>query len=100
MAKNALMYSDKLILTSDNPRDENPEDILKDMEAGIEKDNDKVISIVDRKQAIKTACKLAQQGDIILVAGKGHETYQIIGNQKSGFDDFKITSQLLTELNK
>ena len=60
----------------------------------------KTISIIDRKQAIKTACKLAQEGDIILVAGKGHETYQIIGDQKTGFDDFEITNQILTELNK
>ena len=97
----ASSLSNQVVFTSDNPRSEDPDEIIKEVEAGVRPENyKKTISIVDRKQAIKTACKLAQQGDIILVAGKGHETYQIIGDQKSGFDDFEITNQLLTELNK
>jgi len=101
MGNIASSLSNQVVFTSDNPRGEDPEEIIKEVEAGVRPENyKKTISIVDRKQAIKTACKLAQQGDIILVAGKGHETYQIIGDQKSGFDDFEITNQLLTELNK
>ena len=95
MAKNALFYSDKLILTSDNPRDEDPMDILHDMEKGIELNSGKAITIVDRKQAIKTACMLANKGDIILVAGKGHETYQEIKGEKYPFDDIEILSEFL-----
>lgn len=101
MGNIASSLSNQVVFTSDNPRGENPEEIIKEVEAGVRPENyKKTISIVDRKQAIKTACKLAKQGDIILIAGKGHETYQIIGDQKSGFDDFEITNQLLTELNK
>ncbi|MDN3642540.1 UDP-N-acetylmuramoyl-L-alanyl-D-glutamate--2,6-diaminopimelate ligase [Lutimonas halocynthiae] len=101
MGNIASSLSNQVVFTSDNPRGEDPDEIIKEVEAGVRPENyKKTISIVDRKQAIKTACKLAQQGDIILVAGKGHETYQIIGDQKSGFDDFEITNQLLTELNK
>lgn len=101
MGNIASSLSNQVVFTSDNPRSEDPEEIIKEVESGVRPENyKKTISIVDRKQAIKTACKLAQQGDIILVAGKGHETYQIIGSKKSGFDDFKITNQLLTELNK
>ena len=101
MGNIASSLSNQVVFTSDNPRSEDPEQIIKEVEAGVRPENyKKTISIVDRKQAIKTACKLAQQGDIILVAGKGHETYQIIGGQKSGFDDFEVTNQLLTELNK
>lgn len=101
MGNIASSLSNQVVFTSDNPRGEDPEQIIKEVEAGVRPENyKKTISITDRKQAIKTACKLAQEGDIILVAGKGHETYQIIGNQKTGFDDFEITNQLLTELNK
>lgn len=88
MAQEAARQSDKVILTSDNPRNEEPEDILKDMEAGLtpeQKTN--VITIVDRRQAIKTACMLAQPGDVILIAGKGHEDYQIVKGVKHHFDD-------------
>jgi UDP-N-acetylmuramoyl-L-alanyl-D-glutamate--2,6-diaminopimelate ligase len=88
MAKEAVKQSDKVILTSDNPRDEEPEDILNDMLAGItEEQAGKVLTIVDRRQAIKTACMMAQSGDVILVAGKGHEDYQIIKGVKHHFDD-------------
>ena len=88
MAKEAVRQSDKVILTSDNPRDEEPEDILNDMLAGVAEDQMvKVLMIVDRRQAIKTACMMAQRGDVILVAGKGHEDYQIIKGVKHHFDD-------------
>ena len=88
MAKEAVRQSDKVILTSDNPRDEEPEDILNDMLAGVTEDQmGKVLTIVDRRQAIKTACMMAQNGDVILVAGKGHEDYQIIKGVKHHFDD-------------
>ncbi|MCA0933599.1 UDP-N-acetylmuramoyl-L-alanyl-D-glutamate--2,6-diaminopimelate ligase [Lutimonas saemankumensis] len=101
MGNIASSLSNQVVFTSDNPRSEDPEQILKEVEAGVRPENyKKTITIVDRKQAIKTACKLANEGDIILVAGKGHETYQIIGNEKTGFDDFVITKQILTELNK
>lgn len=88
MAKEAARQSDKVILTSDNPRFEEPEDILKDMEAGLDEEaKKKSITIVDRRQAIKTACMMAQPGDVILVAGKGHEDYQIVKGVKHHFDD-------------
>lgn len=91
MAKIACNLSEQVILTSDNPRTEQPEAILADMEAGVPKDAaSKVLTIVDRKQAIRTACKLAQSGDIILIAGKGHEKYQEIQGVKHPFDDKKI----------
>lgn len=91
MAKIACNLSDQAILTSDNPRTEQPEAILKDMEAGIPAGAErKVLTIVDRKQAIKTACRMAQTGDIILVAGKGHEKYQEINGVKYPFDDKEI----------
>ncbi len=88
MAAIAIELSDKVIFTADNPRDEDPEDILKDMKAGVEvKDSSKFISIIDREQAIKTACLLSKHSDIILVAGKGHEKYQEIKGKKFPFDD-------------
>ena len=88
MAKEAVRQSDKVILTSDNPRFEEPEDILNDMLAGVpEEQSGKVLTIVDRRQAIKTACMMAKRGDVILVAGKGHEDYQIIKGVKHHFDD-------------
>ncbi|MBQ9363883.1 MAG: UDP-N-acetylmuramoyl-L-alanyl-D-glutamate--2,6-diaminopimelate ligase [Bacteroidaceae bacterium] len=88
MAREAVKQSDKVILTSDNPRFEEPEDILNDMLAGLDEEQmQKVITIVDRRQAIKTACMLAQKGDVILIAGKGHEDYQIIKGVKHHFDD-------------
>lgn len=88
MAKEATNASDKVIITSDNPRNENPQDIIDDMLRGLDTlDMRKVLSIIDRRQAIKTACMLAEPGDVILVAGKGHEDYQIIGDVKHHFDD-------------
>lgn len=101
MANIASTLSDKAILTSDNPRTENPEAILEDMEKGVEPQNyKKMLSILDRKQAIKTACQLAQPNDIILIAGKGHETYQEINGVRHDFDDMKIVKELLEQLNK
>jgi len=91
MAKIACLKSDQVILTSDNPRSEDPEAILAEMEAGVpEASAGKTLIISDRKQAIKTACRLAQSGDIILVAGKGHEKYQEIKGVKYPFDDKEI----------
>ena len=88
MAQEAVRQSDKVILTSDNPRFEEPEDILNDMLAGLDAEQmQKVLTIVDRRQAIKTACMLAQKGDVILIAGKGHEDYQIVKGVKHHFDD-------------
>lgn len=94
MGKIACELSDKVIFTSDNPRSEDPNDILDEIVLGVEEnDKDKFIKIEDREQAIKTACMIAQSRDIILVAGKGHETYQEIKGKKFPFDD-KIYLQL------
>jgi UDP-N-acetylmuramoyl-L-alanyl-D-glutamate--2,6-diaminopimelate ligase len=88
MAKISVEMSDKLILTSDNPRSEEPTDILSQMNAGIPVElKHKVLTITDRREAIRTACMLAKKGDIILVAGKGHENYQEIKGVKHHFDD-------------
>ena len=101
MAEVASRMSDKAILTSDNPRTEVPETIIEDMEKGVEPQNfKKTVSIVDRKQAIKSACMMANENDIILIAGKGHETYQEINGVRHDFDDLKIVTELLTQLNK
>jgi UDP-N-acetylmuramoyl-L-alanyl-D-glutamate--2,6-diaminopimelate ligase len=101
MASSASELSDKVILTSDNPRNEDPEVIITEMEAGIAPQNlKKVLSITDRKQAIKTACQLAQPNDIILIAGKGHETYQEINAVRHDFDDMKIVKEFLEQLHK
>jgi len=97
MAQVACDWSDKVILTSDNPRTEDPQTIINEMEAGVSPSNKrKTLSILDRKEAIKTACHLAQPGDIILIAGKGHEKYQEINGVKNHFDDKEI---LLEQLN-
>lgn len=97
----ASQLSNHVIFTSDNPRTENPETIIKDMEAGVEPQNfKKTLTIVDREQAIKTASKLATKGDILLIAGKGHETYQEINGVRTDFDDYKIITETLKELQK
>jgi UDP-N-acetylmuramoyl-L-alanyl-D-glutamate--2,6-diaminopimelate ligase len=93
--------SDKAILTSDNPRNEDATVIISEMEQGVAPQNFKrILSITDRKQAIKTACQLAQPNDIILIAGKGHETYQEIEGVRHDFDDMKIVKELLEQLHK
>lgn len=97
----ASTLSTKVIFTSDNPRSEKPETIIEEIEAGVEPQNfKKTISILDRKQAIKTACQLAQPNDIILIAGKGHETYQEVNGERADFDDYKIVQEFLKQLQK
>lgn len=96
MAGIGAAFSDKLILTSDNPRNEEPEVILADMQAGLSPVHmRKLLTIIDRKEAIRTACMMAQKGDIVLVAGKGHETYQEIKGVKYPFDDKEVLSEML-----
>lgn len=97
----ASALSNKVIFTSDNPRSEEPQSIIEAIEKGVEPQNfKKVLSIVDRKQAIKTACQMAQSGDIILIAGKGHETYQEINGERFDFDDYQIVEEFLKQLEK
>jgi UDP-N-acetylmuramoyl-L-alanyl-D-glutamate--2,6-diaminopimelate ligase len=92
----ASQLSTHVIFTSDNPRSENPQTIIKEIESGVESQNfKKTISILDRGQAIKTATKFAKKGDIILVAGKGHETYQEVNGTRSHFDDYEKIKQFL-----
>lgn len=99
MAKEAASRSGRLILTSDNPRDEEPADIIRDMEAGLDDEmRTRTLSICDRKEAIRTAIKLAQPGDVVLVAGKGHEDYQEIKGVKHHFDDREVVKEALAEL--
>ncbi|GAA0890926.1 UDP-N-acetylmuramoyl-L-alanyl-D-glutamate--2,6-diaminopimelate ligase [Fulvivirga kasyanovii] len=96
MASIACKWSDKVILTSDNPRDEDPLEIIKDMQAGVSPaDYKKTVVLADREEAIKTACLLADNNDIILVAGKGHETYQEIKGVKHPFDDKEVLGRML-----
>jgi len=97
----ASKLSNLTIITSDNPRSENPEAIISQIESGVEpQDFKKILSITNREQAIKTASQLAQPGDIVLIAGKGHETYQEIKGVKHDFDDYKIALQLFNETKK
>lgn len=101
MANIAATFSNKAIFTSDNPRTENPQTIIDEMEAGVEAQNyKKTVAILDRKQAIKTACQMANSGDIILIAGKGHETYQEINGVRQDFDDMQIVQETLKQLEK
>ena len=94
MAQEAVKQSDKVIITSDNPRFEEPQDIINDMLAGLNAQQmKKVISIVDRREAIRTACMMAQKGDVILIAGKGHENYQEIKGVKHHFDDHEVVKE-------
>ena len=97
----ASALSTKVIFTSDNPRSEKPEDVLSEIESGVEPQNfKKTLTIEDRKQAIKAACQIAQPNDIILIAGKGHETYQEIKGERFDFDDLKIVKEFLKQLQK
>ncbi len=100
MAEIAAELSNRVILTSDNPRTENPEDILNDMEAGIPADRKRItLRISNREEAIKTAVAIAQSGDIVLVAGKGHEKYQEVNGVRHHFDDKEILTELLIKEN-
>jgi UDP-N-acetylmuramoyl-L-alanyl-D-glutamate--2,6-diaminopimelate ligase len=97
----ASALSSKVIFTSDNPRTENPDSIISDIEQGVEPQNFmKVMAITNRKQAIKAACQLASTNDIILVAGKGHETYQEINGVRSEFNDYEVAMECLNQLQK
>ena len=98
MAQEAVKQSDKVIITSDNPRFEEPQDIINDMLAGLNAQQmKKVLSITDRKEAIRTACMLAQKGDVILIAGKGHEDYQEIKGVKHHFDDREVVREIFAQ---
>lgn len=98
MASVACQLADQAIFTSDNPRSEDPLAIIKDMEKGLNADNYQVV--VDREEAIKEAIHSANEGDVILIAGKGHETYQIIGEEVLDFDDAEIAQRILTNLTR
>jgi len=101
MGNIASSLSTRLIITSDNPRTEDPEKIIQEVEAGVEPQNyKKIMSITNRRQAIRTACQLAGPNDIILIAGKGHETYQEINGVRTDFNDLEIVTEYLKELNK
>ena len=101
MGKIAATLSTKVVFTSDNPRTEDPDKIVEEVEAGVPAEHfNKTVSITNRKQAIKNACQMANENDIILIAGKGHETYQEINGERIDFDDFKIVNEFLTALNK
>ena len=101
MADIACKFSDRIVLTSDNPRDEEPQEILNQMQQGVKPtDLKKTLSIVDRREAIKTAIALAEANDIILVAGKGHETYQEVRGQRSPFDDKQVLREMFTLMGK
>ena len=101
MAHIAAALSTKTVFTSDNPRTEHPDDIISDMEKGVPAEYyNRTLTITDRNQAIKTACQMAKASDIILIAGKGHETYQEVNGMRTEFDDFKVVNDILTRLNK
>ncbi|MBQ4367170.1 MAG: UDP-N-acetylmuramoyl-L-alanyl-D-glutamate--2,6-diaminopimelate ligase, partial [Muribaculaceae bacterium] len=95
MAHEAATRSDRVVLTSDNPRDEDPEEILRQMETGLDDTlRNRCLKISNRREAIRTACALAQPGDVVLVAGKGHEDYQEIKGVKHHFDDREVLQEL------
>ena len=99
MGEISSVYSDKVIVTSDNPRSEKPSEIIKEIISGIPKSKfSKVLTVQERKQAIKVACELAKSGDVILIAGKGHEKYQIIGDEKLHFDDLETTIEIFKQI--
>jgi UDP-N-acetylmuramoyl-L-alanyl-D-glutamate--2,6-diaminopimelate ligase len=101
MAAIAAARSQQVVLTSDNPRTEDPQQIIADMEAGLDAAAaSRTLAVLDRKQAIKTALLLANPGDILLIAGKGHETYQEINGVRTDFDDVAITKALINQLDK
>ncbi len=98
MAREAALRSDRLILTSDNPRDEDPAEIIHDMEEGLDaRAKAMTLSITDRREAIRTAVALAKDGDVILIAGKGHEDYQEIKGVKHHFDDRETVCEIFEQ---
>ena len=98
MAQEAVKQSDRVIITSDNPRFEDPQDIINDMLSGLDKQQmKKVVAIADRREAIRTACMMAQKGDVILIAGKGHEDYQEIKGVKHHFDDREVVRDIFAQ---
>ena len=100
MASIACKMSDKVVLTSDNPRDEDPMQIIREMQSGVlPTEARKTLVLADREEAIKTACMMARENDIVLVAGKGHETYQEIKGVKYPFDDREVMARVLKLLN-
>ncbi|MFM7727031.1 MAG: glutamate ligase domain-containing protein, partial [Flavobacteriales bacterium] len=97
----AAEWSNRIILTSDNPRSEDPETIIHEMKEGLDPAMmKKTLAVTDRREAIKLACTLANGGDIVLIAGKGHERYQEVAGVKHPFDDFEIVSETLAMLEK
>ena len=101
MAFEAATASDKVILTSDNPRSEDPEVIISEMQKGVPADKVRnVLSITNRKEAIRTACMMAKPGDIILIAGKGHEDYQEVKGVKHHFDDREVICEIFNTINQ
>lgn len=95
MALEAVKKSDNVILTSDNPRNEDPQAIINDMLEGLDNtQKKKVLTIVNRKEAIRAACMMAHKGDVVLIAGKGHETYQEINGVKHHFDDHEVVREI------
>ena len=101
MAGIACQFSDQVIFTSDNPRSEDPNIIIEDMQKGVEPiDYKKTVAIPNRKEAIKMAVSMAHPGDILLIAGKGHENYQIIGEETFPFDDMEVLNETLKVLDK
>ena len=101
MGEISSVYSDRVIVTSDNPRSEKPNEIIKEIISGIPKSkSSKVLTVQERRQAIKVACELAESGDVILIAGKGHEKYQIIGGEKLHFDDLETTIEIFKQIQK
>lgn len=101
MAKESALRSDRLVLTSDNPRNEDPAEIIREMESGLDTPElrSRTISITDRREAIRTAIMLASPGDVVLIAGKGHETYQEICGVKHHFDDREIVREVFEKQN-
>ena len=98
MAAEAAKASNRVILTSDNPRNEDPQEIINDMLSGLtDEQRKKTIAIVDRKEAIRTACAFAQKGDVVVVAGKGHENYQEIQGVKHHFDDKEVINDIFNK---
>jgi UDP-N-acetylmuramoyl-L-alanyl-D-glutamate--2,6-diaminopimelate ligase len=96
MAQEAVRQSDRVVITSDNPRFEDPQDIINDMLAGLTPQQRKsVLVIADRREAIRAACMMAERGDVVLVAGKGHEDYQEIRGVKHHFDDHEVIREVI-----